>query len=124
VLADLPLAGTGAGTAVEMLRTYQELQDASAVPTAASAAAATIIGLGKPVFWTMLVVVLLGVAALFKGSLQRGRNWSFASSAAGALIAMSVASFEFQNLISVPSIILLAAIIGLGLAQRVGRTRS
>jgi hypothetical protein len=124
ILADLPLFGTGAGTTDALLPTYADLSQADLQPAMSSAASALMTEYGIPIFWIMVGLVATTIAVFFTGALGRGRDWSFAASAAGVLVALLAAAFSLPTMLTVAGVVLLGAVIGSAVAQRVSRSRS
>jgi hypothetical protein len=123
MLGDIPWTGVGAGAAGILLPTYAELKADLSLFTPASAAASMFAGIGPLFFWVTLLASAAAVCGFFAGSLNRGRDWSFAASAACAVPALVVASFLLPVIFSAPTIILISAVLGMGSAQRISRTR-
>ncbi|WP_157817185.1 hypothetical protein [Bradyrhizobium sp. SK17] len=123
LLADLPALGSGAGTTATLASTYMDWQGPTARPVVATSAAASIAQFGPAMFWTGLVVTIAGIAAFTAGARNRGRDWSYAAAAAAALLTLLLAAFTLPELPALPGVIVLGAVIGTGLAQRISRSR-
>lgn len=121
LLADLPVFGTGAGTIGALVPTYMDWQGSAATPITASAASAAIAEIGATLFWASLVAVALAICVLATGALSRGRNWSFAAGAAAALLSLALAAFALPTILSLQGIVVLGAIVGSSVSQRVSR---
>ncbi|ERF84978.1 hypothetical protein JQ559_18135 [Bradyrhizobium viridifuturi] len=123
LLADLPALGSGAGTTAMLASTYTDWQGATTRPVVASSAAALIAQFGSAMFWTLLAVTIVGIAAFTAGARNRRRDWSYPAAAAAALLTLLLAAFTLPELPALPGVIVLGAVIGTGLAQRISRSR-
>jgi hypothetical protein len=121
ILSDASWLGTGVGTFAVASRAYQNF-DAAAVAVAPSTAVLVAIESGR-----LALVVLAGLAAqfflyLFRGAIRRGRDSFFASAAAAGVLVIFFEAFLDSSLSSPAARIIVAVMIGLGLAQSAGRT--
>ncbi len=119
--ADASWLGNGVGTFGLTSRSYQDFGATSlAVPP--STAVLIVIELGR-----LALVILAGFAAqlffaTFRGAVRRGRNSFFASAAAAGILVVLCESFLDSSLSSPSAQIIVAVMVGLGLAQSAGRT--
>jgi hypothetical protein len=122
ILAGSGWAGTGAGTFLKLVPIYRDIDEVVTSPLPPTAASALAVELGWPLFWACMVGLMVVVAVLLRGALQRGRDSFF--SAAGAASAATLALLTFANagLFSTLVLILGGAMLGLALAQRQSRT--
>jgi hypothetical protein len=121
VYADASWLGNGVGTFGLSSRAYQEFGAATlAVPP--STAVLIAIESGR-----LALVILAGFAvqlffATFRGAVRRGRDSFFASAAAAGILVVLCESFLDSSLSSPSVQIMVAVMVGLGLAQSAGRT--
>jgi hypothetical protein len=122
VLYDAPLVGTGAGTFAALAPIYRQIDDPPPGSTAATAAAAFSIELGKPMFWLITVAAAGCILILFRASLQRGRDSFYPAMGGSCLITLMLLSFNNAALFGTASSLIAAAVIGLAIAQSESRT--
>ncbi|WP_076862313.1 hypothetical protein [Bradyrhizobium mercantei] len=123
LLADLPALGSGAGTTARLASTYMDWQGITTRPVVATSAAALIAQFGSAMFWTLVAVTVVGIAAFTAGARNRGRDWCYPAATAAALLTLLLAAFTLPELPALPGVIVLGAVIGTGLAQRISRSR-
>jgi hypothetical protein len=121
VLADSPLAGTGAGTFAAIEPIYRELGSPQPGSTAPTTAASIAIELGQAMLWFVVLVTAVSVIALIRASLQRGRDWFYAAMGAGCLLTLLLLAFVNPGLMGTAPALILAAVVGLAVAQSKSR---
>ena len=114
-------AGSGAGTFEAIYRLYA-VQDISGATLAPTLAAQIAIELGRPALWimTMLMVALIFLCA--RGGFNRGRDFFYSIGGAGVGVASLVLAFCDIGMSNLVISMLLAASLGLALAQSLSRT--
>jgi hypothetical protein len=122
MMDDAPLGGIGAGTFNALAPVYRQSQDPPSGPTAATAAAAFAIELGKPMLWLMVTATGAFTLALLRASLQRGRDSFYAAMAASGLVTTLLFAFIDAGLFGTGTGLIVSAMLGLGLAQSRSRT--
>jgi hypothetical protein len=122
VLHDAPLAGTGAGTFAALAPIYRQIDDPPPGSTAATAAAAFAIELGKPMFWLIAVAAVGSIFSLLRSSLRRGRDSFYPAMGGSCLITLLLLSINNAGLFGTASSSMVAAVIGLAIAQSKSRT--
>jgi hypothetical protein len=122
MLTETSWTGTGAGTFAAVLPIYQEIDEQIVDDDAPTAAAAIAVDLGRPCFWAIVAAALFLIAALLAGALSRGRDWIYATTAAGCTSAIAILAFDDIGLFSTSAIVIIATTIGIGLAQSKSRT--
>jgi hypothetical protein len=122
MLADAGMAGSSGGTFSALLPIYGTAADIATGAQAPTAAAAAAIEFGRPM-WGLLVVIAVAIAgALFRAAMQRGRDWCYPGAAASCVIMIVVESFVDVTFFATAVMLVASVVIGLGLAQSVGRT--
>jgi len=122
MLADTPLAGTGAGTFAALLPIYREINDSPTGPIAATAAAIVAIELGKPMFWLIVFTTVAFIFMLFRASLHRGRDSFYPAMGGACLVTLLVLAFSNAGLLGTAISLITAAALGLAFAQSKSRT--
>jgi hypothetical protein len=122
VLYDAPFVGTGAGTFAALAPIYRQVDDPPPGSTAATAAAAFAIELGKPMFWLITVAAAGSIFILLRTSLQRGRDSFYPAMGGSCLITLLLLSFNNAGQFGTASGLIAGAVIGLAIAQSKGRT--
>ncbi len=121
VLDDAPLVGTGASTFLALAPTYREINDPQPHCGAATTAATIGIELGRPLLWLIALGTLVGVILLLKASLQRGRDWIYPAMGGACLLSLLLLSFTNAGVLGTATGLLIAAALGLALAQSKSR---
>lgn len=119
ILADARWVGTGAGTFRALVPIYRDADDADtrAAPTAAAQVATE---MGRPFFWTLVVLALIGAWMLFMRALTRGRDHLYAAAGAGCIVAVVVSAFGNAGAFGLITPLFIGTICGLALAQSKG----
>lgn len=120
-LSDSSRVGSGAGTFELLSKVYQNF-GAKAVLAPPSAAVAIAIEWGRPALLILLGCAVQVFLFTFRGALRRGRNSFFASLAAATVLIVLCEAFLDASLLSPTVQIIVAVIVGLGVAQSTGRT--
>lgn len=124
MLDDAPLIGTGAATFAALAPIYRELDDPPPDPTAATAAGTFAIELGRPMLWLITAATAGSILVLLTASLRRGRDSFYPAMAGSCLITLLLSAFANAGLLGMPTGLIAAAALGLGLAQSKSRTVS
>jgi hypothetical protein len=122
VLYDAPLVGTGAGTFAALAPIYRQMDDPPPGSTAATAAAAFAIELGKPMFWLIIVATAGTIFILLRAALERGRDSFYPAMGGSCLTTLLLLSFNNAGLFGTASGLIAGAVIGLAIAQSKSRT--
>jgi hypothetical protein len=122
-MSDTSWTGSGVGTFTRVARIYQDYGVGSAV-AAPSTAVLVAIEWGRvamPIFAGFTLQLFLFA---LRGAVGRGRDSFFASATAAIVVVALCDSFTDASMLNPTAEIMLAAVIGLGLAQSTGRTSS
>jgi hypothetical protein len=122
ILADNKWGGAGAGTFAAVIpihRTIDELQTGVMPPTAVAAIA---IELGRSFLFLSLIAALVFVAALLRSATRRGRDAIFSMAGASCVVTTMLFAFESAAMFSAPVSIIVAAIVGVAIAQSKSRS--
>jgi hypothetical protein len=122
VLKDGPLVGTGAGTFAAIAPIYREMDDPPPGAVPATTAAAFAIELGRPMFWLIAVATVSAISVLLRASLRRGRDSYYPAVAGSCLITLLLLAFVNAGMLGTAPSLMVAAALGVGFAQRKGRT--
>ena len=120
-LSDTSWLGSGVGTFGSLIRVYQDFGSAPLVDPPS-----TVVGVavewGRPALLVLAIFAMQLFAFTFRGALRRGRDSFFPSTAAACVAVVSFQSFCDASLMHQAVQIIVAVIVGLGVAQSVGRT--
>jgi hypothetical protein len=122
ILADNPWTGLGAGNFTAIAPVYRGVDDNAAYMVGSTAAATTVIELGRSMLWGIVGVVIIAIIALLRGALRRGRDWFYAACGASCLITLLALAFSNAGLFGTAISIIAAAVFGLAFAQSKSRT--
>jgi hypothetical protein len=120
-MSDSSWSGSGVGTFARVARIYQDygVRSGLAAPSTAVLVA---------IEWGRLAMAILAGFTLqlflfvLRGAVGRGRDSFFASATAAIVVVVVCDSFVDASMLNPTAQIMLAAVIGLGLAQSTGRT--
>jgi hypothetical protein len=101
---------------------YQQPSDLLRTTTALTAAAKIAIELGRPMLWTVAIIIVLAIVALLRGALQRGRDSFYPALGACCLITLLIRGFGDASIFAQVVSIVAAATVGLAFAQSRGQT--
>jgi hypothetical protein len=122
MMDDAPVAGIGAGTFDGLAPVFRENKDPPPGPSAATAAAAFAIELGKPMLWLIIAGIMALSLALLRASLLRGRDSFYPAMAASGLVTTVLFAFIDAGLFGTAIGLIVSGTLGLGLAQSKSRT--
>jgi len=122
MLSDATWTGSGAGSFEVLSNVYMESGAALTGAKAATAVAKIAIELGRPMVWTITLMLLLTIAYLLRGALRRGRDAFYPALGASSLIAIVIFGFGSTGILAPAALIIAASTLGLALAQSSGRT--
>jgi hypothetical protein len=122
VLEDAPLAGAGAGTFAALARIYREMNDPPSESVASTAAATFAIELGRPMLWLIVAATGVSILVLLRASLHRGRDSFYPAMGGSCLLALLLLAFINDGLFGGATSLIVAAVLGLAIAQSKSRT--
>jgi hypothetical protein len=122
ILADNPWTGLGAGNFAAIAPVYRGIDDNSVYIVGSTAAATTVIELGRWMLLGIVGAVIIAIIALLRGALRRGRDWFYAACGASCLITLLALAFSNAGLFGTAISIIAAAAFGLAFAQSKSRT--
>jgi hypothetical protein len=122
VLEDAPLAGAGAGTFAALARIYREMNDPPSESVASTAAATFAIELGRPMLWLIVAATGVSILVLLRASLHRGRDSFYPAMGGSCLLALLLLAFINDGLFGGATALIVAAVLGLAIAQSKSRT--
>jgi hypothetical protein len=97
------------------------MSDTPSAHGASTVAGTLAIELGTPMVALMLAGTVVGIVALLRASIQRGRDWLYPAMAGAALITLLLLSFTNTGFLGGSPGLIAAAAVGLGLAQSKSR---
>jgi hypothetical protein len=109
--------GTGAGTFAAILPIYQDIDELASGSVAPTAAAAIAVEMGRPFLWAILLAAIALVVTLLRGALLRRRDSFYSTAGASCVVAGTLLAFGNAALLSTPVVIIVAAIVGIAIAQ-------
>ena len=122
ILTDTGWAGTGAGTFSAILPIYRGIDELSTGSLAPTAAAATAVEMGL-IFLLFFLMTAIGlVFALLRGAVHRGRDFIYSTAGASCVVTFMVLAFGNVGVFSTPVLVIIAAVVGISIAQRKGRS--
>ena len=122
MLDDAPLVGTGAGTFAALTPIYREKDDPQSATIPATTAAALAIELGKPMLWLIVAGTAGFIVFFLWASSRRWRDSFYSAMAASSLLTLALLAFSDAGLLGTSTGLIVAAILGLGVAQTESRT--
>lgn len=122
-LSDTPWLGNGVGSFTFLSQIYRDF-GAAPVSVPPSTAISIAIEWGTPALAALAALVLFVAAALFLGAIRRGRDFFYASAAAAAIPTLLCGAFFDSGLLVLTIQIIAVVVVGLGLSQAEGRTKS
>jgi hypothetical protein len=120
-LSDLRWVGSGVGTFDTLVPIYREFGDRSVVEPASTIAKVAIEWGRAALIAVVLIAVQISVVML-RGAVRRGRDWFFPAAASACILVLFCGAFCDSSLTHPSTQIIATVIIGLGLAQSMGRT--
>ncbi|WP_407193997.1 hypothetical protein [Bradyrhizobium sp. STM 3566] len=116
MLQDAGQAGSGAGTYAALLPIHRDI-GAPLSRERPTAAAAIAIEMGRPFLYVLLMLAVLGAAALLRCSLRRRRDYVYAAVGSGAAAALALLALVEDGILQFGASLLAAAMFGLAVAQ-------
>jgi len=121
MLADAGWAGSGPGGLAALTPVYRAADELALVPVARTSAAEIAVDLGVPALWVIVIMALAATWFLLEGAMRRGRDSFYPSAGASTILVLTLQSFVDASLLGTVVPLLAAAILGIGMAQSVGR---
>ena len=121
ILAETGWLGSGAGTFADILPIYQGIDELAIGHVAPTAAAAVAVEMGWPFFLASLMAIVAVVFFLTRCALRRQRDSYYCMAGASCAVAAALLYFGNYSLLTTPISIVLAAAIGLAIAQSKSR---
>jgi hypothetical protein len=120
-LSDIKWLGSGVGTFDMLVPIYRDFGGTAVVEPASTIAKITI-EWGRAALIVLAIIMLQLFVVMFAGAVRRGRDWFFAAAASACILVLFCGAFCDSSLTHPSSQIIATVIIGLGLAQTMGRT--
>jgi hypothetical protein len=121
VLAETPWTGTGAGTFASIMPIYRDLDEASAGSTAPNAVAQVSVEMGRPFLLSALLAAIAFALMLLRGAIRRGRDWIYSATGAACVVTAVILAFGDGAILAAPLNLILAATVGMAVAQTKSR---
>lgn len=122
ILAETSWLGTGAGTFATILPIYRDIDELTAGNTAPTAAAAIAIEMGRPFLWACVAGGIALAIMLLRGAASRGRDSFYSAAGASCVVVFTIFLFNNNGVLGTSILVIMAAIIGLAIAQSKGRS--
>jgi hypothetical protein len=123
MLADARWSGIGAGNFAELAQLYQGIDEGTAnMTTGPSSVAIIAIELGRPALIFIGIGIVILTITLLQATIKRGRDSFFPAAGAASILILSITAFGDHALLTSALAILASVIIGLALAQSLGRS--
>ncbi len=122
ILSETGWAGTGAGTFAAVLPIYQDLDELTNSNTAPNALSAIAIEMGRPFLLAISAAATALIVTFLHAAAHRGRDSFYSTAGASCIVAVVLLAFGSAAVLSTPATIILAAIIGVAIAQSKGRS--
>lgn len=122
VVSDTGWLGSGAGTFADFARLYGDASQQAYLSNAPTSIAASVVSFGRSLTWLILVAAVSAIVRLVYGALSRGRDSFFTAAAASCLVVAVIEAFFDASLLQSTGLILVATVLGLGVAQSISRT--
>jgi hypothetical protein len=121
MLTESGWAGTGAGTFSKILPIFRDMDESTIGQFGPTAAATIAIEMGRPFFWLTVLTMLALAFTLLKGALRRQRDSLYPAAGASCVIAVVLLGFDNSAPLTTSVSIIVATIVGMGIAQRKSR---
>jgi len=123
MLADVRWSGTGAGTFAELIQLYRDIDEGTAnITSSVSSVAVIAIELGRPALIFIGIGTVVLTVILLQATIKRGRDSFFPAAGVASIPILGITAFGDRALLTPALAILTTVIIGLALAQSVGRS--
>ena len=122
ILTETSWLGTGAGTFAAILPVYRDINELAAGNIAPTAAAAIAIEMGKPFLVAAIIGGIALIIMLLRGAARRGRDSMYATAGASCVVAIMILAFTNHGVFNTAVLVIMAATIGLAIAQSKSRS--